>query len=163
MSKLSQKECVYAAVQAFLQEQGREVELDSGHPIELSKSDKQTIVGMIVAARDTMELSAEADKKFDTEQKFKTYTIGLVNNWLRKDTRLNGGSKYQAKNPGSRAGQGDDTIKALKALRSTLTEKSEIEQVEAAIAARAAEIKASKAAVTINVDALPEAFRHLVK
>jgi hypothetical protein len=116
MSKMTQKEAVYSAVQAFLQENDREHELDSALPINLSKTDKQTVVSMVCAASDMMELSTEATTKFDTPQKLKTYVIGLVNNWLRKDTRLNGGSKYITKNPGSRAGTGDEQIRALKAL-----------------------------------------------
>lgn len=164
MSKMSQKECVFAAVTAFLEENDRMHELDSAQGLQLSKTDKQTIVGMVCAARSVMELSAEADAKFDTPQKFKTYTIGLVNNWLRKDTRLNGGEKYVTKNPGSRAGTGDQTIKALRALKSTLTDADQIKLVDEEIAKRVKEIEAEKAkSVTINVEALPEAFRHLVK
>lgn len=162
MSKMSQKECVFAAVTAFLEENDRLHEIDGG--LNLSKSDRQTVVGMVCAARDAMELSVEADAKFDTEQKFKTYVIGLVNNWLRKDKRLNGGVKYETKNPGSRAGVGDAALKAMKLLRSTLTDAEEIAEVEAAIEARISEIKASKVKVVeINVNAIPEHLRHLVK
>jgi hypothetical protein len=162
MSKFSQKECVYNAVQAFLADSGREHELDNAQPISLSKSDKQTVVGMVCAASDVMELSSEATIKYNSPQKFKVYVIGLVNNWIRKDTRLNGGEKYQTKNPGSRAGSGDEQIKALKALKSTLTSLEDIEAIDKAIETRTAEIKPIKT-VAINVDALPEAFRHLAK
>ncbi len=165
MSKISQKECVFAAVTALLEEQGRKHELDSKQPITLSKTDRATVVSMVVAARSEMQLSAEADAKFDTEPKFKDYVVGLVNNWLRKDTRLNGGSKYETKNPGSRAGQGDDIMKSLKALRATVADKPEqAALVDIEITKRAAEIQASKAKpTTINIDALPEHLRHLVK
>jgi len=162
MSKFSQKECIYNAVQAFLADNGREHELDNAQPISLSKSDKQTVVGMVCAASDVMELSSEATIKYNSPQKFKVYVIGLVNNWIRKDTRLNGGEKYQTKNPGSRAGSGDEQIKALKALKSTLTSLEDIEAIDKAIETRTAEIKPIKT-VAINVDALPEAFRHLAK
>jgi hypothetical protein len=165
MSKISQKECVFAAVTALLEEQGRKHELDSKQPITLSKTDRATVVSMVVAARSEMQLSAEADAKFDTEPKFKDYVVGLVNNWLRKDTRLNGGSKYITKNPGSRAGQGDDIMKSLKALRTTVADKPEqAALVDAEIEKRAAEIQATKVKpTTINIDALPEHLRHLVK
>lgn len=162
MSKISQKECVFAAVHAYLEEHSRLGELDTG--LNLSKSDKSTIVGMVCAARADMELSTEADAKFDTEQKFKTYVIGLVNNWLRKDTRLNGGTKYVTKNPGSRAGQGDDVLKALKTLKATVTSPAELALVDAEIEKRMAEIKAAKApSISINPDLIPEHLRHLVK
>ena len=163
MSKMNQKECVFGAVAAYLEENNRLYELDSKQPIQLSKTDKSTIVSMVCAARSEMELSSEADQKYDTPQKFKTYANGLVNNWLRKDTRLNGGERYVTKNPGSRAGQGDDTIKALRALKSTLTNTDEVAQVQAAIDTRAAEIKTVKPSAPINIAALPEQFRHLVK
>lgn len=164
MSKFSQKECVFMAVHAFLEENNRIGELDSMQGPSLSKTDKNTIVGMVCAARNIMDISPEADAKFNTEQKFKTYAIGLVNNWLRKDTRLNGGEKYVTKNPGSRAGIGDPAIKALRNLRSTLTNPEHLAQIDAEIEKRAAEIQAEKAkTVAINIEALPEAFRHLVK
>lgn len=111
----------------------------------------------------TVELSAEAAAKYDTEAKLKSYTQGLVSNWLRKDVRLNGGSKYETKNPGSRAGSGDDTVKALRALRSTLTNADQIAEVEMEIAARIAAFKASKTPkVEINAELIPENLRHLV-
>ena len=163
MSKMSQKECVFGAVTAYLEENNRLHEIDSAQGLQLSKTDKQTIVGMVCAARAEMELSAEADEKFDTPQKFKTYVIGLVNNWLRKDTRLNGGEKYVTKNPGSRAGSGDDTVKALRALRRTLTDVSQIAEVESEIATRVAAVKAAKQPkVEINTNLIPENLRHLV-
>ena len=79
-----------------------------------------------------------------------------------RNTRLNGSEKYEAKNPGSRAGSGDEQIKALKALKSTLTSLEDIEAIDKAIETRTAEIKPIKT-VAINVNALPEAFRHLAK
>jgi hypothetical protein len=114
-------------------------------------------------ANGTVELSAEASAKFNTDALLKSYTQGLVSNWLRKDIRLNGGVKHETKNPGSRAGSGDDTVKALRALRSTLTDSDQISEVESEIAARIAAHKASKAPKTvIDVSSLPEEFRHLV-
>lgn len=112
----------------------------------------------------TVDFSAEAQAKHDTPAKIKSYTTGMVSNHLRKDKRLNGGNKYEIQNPGSRAGSGDEQLKALKALRSTLTNDAEILSVDEAIATRTLEIKASKTkAAVINMDALPEEFRHLVK
>jgi len=86
-----------------------------------------------------------------------------VGNHLRKDKRLNGGEKYEIKKPGSRAGSGDATLKALKALQTTVDADSESwHQIEAAIYERTTELSKKKE-VTINVEALPEEFRHLVK
>lgn len=162
MSKMSQKEAVFVAVQAFLTENNRAHELEDGEAISFTREERSTVVGMIVSAIHLMELSTEATVKFDTAQKVKTYVSGLTNNWLRKDTRLNGGSKYIAKNPGSRAGSGDDQLKALKALRSTLSDASQISQIDSAITARIATIKPVKS-VVIDMSFLPEEFKHLVK
>jgi hypothetical protein len=87
------------------------------------------------------------------------YVTGLIGNYLRKDSRLNGGVKYQPKNPGSRTGQGDETLKAIRALKSTITsEDSRWEDVCNAEATRLSEIQAAKkstVAKVINFDALP--------
>lgn len=164
MSKMSQKDCVYAAVQAYLADSNREHELDSGEAIKLSKSDKATVVGMVVNARAEMIIAPEADAKYDSVQKFRTYVLGLVDNWLRKDKRLNGGIKYEAKNPGSRAGSGDTQLKALRALRSTVTDTDTLAVIDSEIQTRISEIKATKVKhVEVNVEALPEHLRHLVK
>src|ERR1017187_1539482 len=50
----------------------------------------------------------ELDREFD-DVGLKAYCSGLQSNWLRKDGRLNGGVKYEAKNPGSRSGSGDES------------------------------------------------------
>jgi hypothetical protein len=98
--------------------------------------------------------------KNPTEAQLLKYIPGLVNNWLRKDQRLNGGVTYQAKNPGSRSGSGDESIKAMKMLLSVTTETAARAQIQAAIDERLAELKPK---VEIKVEALPEALRHLVK
>lgn len=86
------------------------------------------------------------------------YIPGLVNNHVRKDSRLNGGTKYTPKNPGTRSGSGDESVKAMRALLSVTTDSEARTQIEAAIKARLAELKPT---VKINVDALPESLRHL--
>jgi len=88
---------------------------------------------------------------------------GLLNVlYLRKDKRLNGGEKYEIKNPGSRAGSGDDMLKALKALRSTLTDDDAIASIDEAIDNRIAELSVVKK-VTIDPESLPEHLRHLIQ
>lgn len=95
------------------------------------------------------------------------YIAGLVSNWVKKDRRLNGDVKYQIQNPGSRAGQGDETIKALKGLIKQLTVSGNTEglaEAKEALASRQVEIAATKAVKSnpIKVEALPESLRHLV-
>lgn len=164
MSKFSQKESVYAAVKAFLQENG--IKHEDGQRVTLDKEGRRAVIAMVTTAAmaGEMELSAEAAAKYDTTEKMSGYANGLVSNWLRKDIRLNGGEAYEPKNPGSRAGQGDEVIKNLRNLAKTLTEESHKKAVEVEIKRRQAEIQSSKAKkVEINVELLPESLRSFVK
>ncbi|MHA2066367.1 MAG: hypothetical protein ACXABY_18505 [Candidatus Thorarchaeota archaeon] len=110
-------------------------------------------------------LSESGREKYNTEEKLRTkYVPGLVNNWLRKDPALNGGVKYQAKNPGSRAGSGDKVVRELKKLRSTLTDDKMIDKVNVEIDKRMAEIQAEKAkSIEIDISVLPEHLQELVQ
>ena len=134
--------------------------------VELSKDQQSQVIEIVTNGilNGTVDFSTEAKTKYNDYDKVKLYTTGMVNNHLRKDLRLNGGTKYQPKNPGSRAGSGDEQLKALKALRSTVSDPETIQQLDLAIEVRTQEIKATKIKkVEINYDALPEHLRHLVK
>ncbi len=96
----------------------------------------------------------ELDREY-SDSELKSYVSGLTSNWLRKDKRLNGGVQYVAKNPGSRAGSGDASLKAMRALMSTLTDADEKAEVQEHIDARIAEINATKVAKVIDYSALP--------
>lgn len=158
---MKQNDAVFQAVVSVL---GQDSSFDSA--VTLSKEQRESVVSIVTQGimDGTVDFSAEARSKHDTEQKVKSYTTGMVSNHLRKDKRLNGGDKYEIKNPGSRAGAGDPTLKALKALRSTITDSEQLAQIDEAISNRETEVLASKQkAVSINIEALPEEFRHLVK
>lgn len=160
----SQKESVYAATKAYLSENN--VKHEDGQRVALSKEGRRTVIQMVTTAAmaGEMELSAEAQAKYDTTEKMSGYVNGLVSNWLRKDIRLNGGEAYEPKNPGSRAGQGDELIKNLRNFRKTLTEEGHKQAVDKEIAKRQLEIQASKAKkVEIQIDLLPESLRGFVK
>jgi hypothetical protein len=134
--------------------------------VSLTKEQRAEVIGIVTD--DIMsggtEFSAEAKAKYTTRDDVKGYVNGMVSNWLRKDTRLNGGSKYETKNPGSRAGSGDEVLKNLKALKSTLTDESHKAAVDEEIKKRTDELAAAKAkTVTIDLDKIPEALRHLIK
>lgn len=95
--------------------------------------------------------------------KITSYVGGLINNWMRKDLKLNGNVKYEAKNPGSRAGSGDKQAAALKALMKQIGEKHEkYTEVKAAYEARLAEIK-PKSQVQIDANLLPDDLKFLVE
>lgn len=156
----SQKASVYAAVLVVMG-------LDDGHSglVELSKEQRKEVIGLVTSSimNGETEFSDEARTKYDTTDKVKTYTNGLVSNWLRKDVRLNGGDKYVAKNPGSRAGSGDEVLKNLKALKSTLTDVEHVAAVDDEIAKRTAELATAKAkTVAIDESKIPESLRHLL-
>ena len=157
---MSQKQSVFVAVCAVLNED------NINRKVELTKDQRAEVVGMVtdsIVSGET-EFSTEAKAKYPTRDDVKGYVNGMVSNWLRKDLRLNGGSKYETKNPGSRAGSGDEVLKNLKALRTTLTDKDHIAAVDEEIAKRVAELAEQKAkSVTINADKIPEALRHLIK
>jgi hypothetical protein len=87
------------------------------------------------------------------------YIPGLVNNWVRKDPRMNGGAKYTPKNPGVRKSSGDAALKAMGQLLEITTDPEARAEIQAAIDARILELNPPK---KINVDALPEALRKFV-
>ena len=97
-----------------------------------------------------------------TDEWLVKYVPGLVNNWMRKDMGLNGNTEYVAKNPGSRTGSGDESLKAMKALLASLpADHSAVPTIKAAIEEKVVQLAEAKKPV-INVDALPEQFRGLV-
>lgn len=145
MSKISQKEAVFQAVRNVMGEQ------DGAYtPTKEQRAQVNSIL-----FEGFRSGGIELDREFsDTD--LKSYVSGLQSNWLRKDKRLNGGVAYVAKNPGSRAGSGDPSLKAMRALMTTLTSESDKAEVQAAIDARISEINASKAKkVTVDFSALP--------
>lgn len=100
-----------------------------------------------------IELSSESKRN---ESYLTKYIPGLVNNHVRKDKRLNGGTEYVAKNPGSRQGAGDAQLKALRQLL-TMVPDADKPEIEAAIKARQAELAPK---TEIDLSALPEFLRN---
>lgn len=94
----------------------------------------------------------------------RTYSSGLLSNWLKKDTRLNGGAKYEAKNPGSRKGGTDPMIRELRKVKAQYTKLGETDKVtivEQAISKRLAEITIVKVSEP-DVSKLPEDIQILL-
>lgn len=141
---VNQKQGVYAAVVAFCEE--HKIAFEDGMKLELKKEQRATVVEMVTKAMSEgeIELSPEARAKHNTPQKIKTYCNGLVSNWLRKDKRLNGGEVYQIKNPGSRAGQGDEILKNLKLLHKQLDDDEQKAAVQVEIDKRTEELQKEK-------------------
>lgn len=146
---MSQGEAVFQAVCEVLDWQ-----IDG--KVELSDTRLEAVYSRVLMAFTSGET---VHSKNPSEAQLKKYIPGLVNNWLRKDKRLNGGVKYQPKNPGSRTGSGDESVKAMRTLLSVTTDPAVKAQIEEAIAARLEELKPK---VEIKVEALPPTLRHLV-
>lgn len=166
MAKLNQRESVYLSTMNVLADAG--INFDDGQSPtaqELVSKDMRKSICMMVTqsiCSGETEFSSEATAKHDTEAKVASYVSGLVNNWFRKDKRLNGGNKYETKAPGSRAGAGDEQLKALKALRATKADDAEaLAVIDAAIASRQSELKVTKTVelTEAQIEALPAGVR----
>ena len=125
--------------------------------VELDKADLQKVYSEVYSM---FESGMTIHGKSPDSAALKKYIPGLVNNWLRKDKRLNGGMKYEAKNPGSRTGSGDATLKAMRQLLAATTDSAAKEQIQEQIDLR---IEALKPKTEIDVDALPASLRQFVK
>jgi hypothetical protein len=111
----------------------------------LDKEQKARVYGILQAGFEggKIELSGDRDAEW-----IKKYIPGLVNNHMRKDKRLNGGVKYEAKNPGSRAGSKDASVEAMRLLLATKSDPSEKAEIQAFIDKRVAELKPAKKELT---------------
>lgn len=123
--------------------------------VELTEKQLDAVHELVFMAFQTGQTS---HSKNPDEEALRKYIPGLVNNWIRKDQRLNGGVQYQAKNPGSRSGSGDEQVKAMKTLLSMTTDPEAKEAIQLEIAKRIAAIKPK---VELDVSKLPESLRHL--
>lgn len=145
MSKMSQKEAVFQAVCNVTGHTGE-------GQVSISKEQRGQVNAILFEGFRSGAI--ELDREY-TDSDLKSYVSGLQSNWLRKDKRLNGGTQYVAKNPGSRAGSTDPQLKAMRALLSTLTDESERAEVQGYIDAKVAEINATKQAKSVDFSALP--------
>lgn len=145
MSKMTQKEAVFTAV--------KNVTGFNGDGVCTPSKEQRSQINQILF-EGFRSHKIELDREYD-DSELKAYVSGLTSNWLRKDKRLNGGVNYVAKNPGSRAGSGDASLKAMRALMSTLTSPEDKAEVQKHIDARIAEIGATKTVKVIDYSALP--------
>lgn len=146
---ITQGEAVFQAVNEVLDGEVNGV-------VTLNEAQKKMVYAAVFSFFKT---GATVHSSNPTDEQLMKYIPGLVNNWLRKDKRLNGGAKYEARKPGSRAGSGDESIKAMRQLLAVTTDPEAKAQIQAAIDQRAATLKPNP---TINAAALPESLRHLV-
>jgi hypothetical protein len=150
--KVSQREAVYSAITSTFTE--NQVDFEDGQNVsEVLTDDMRASVHQIlcegfkrgdVAFEDT----PSNREKLASDSKLNSYVSGLISNWVRKDTRFNGNTKYVAKNPGSRAGQGDSKLKTLRALKKQFVGTPKESAIDSHITKRVEEIQAERAKST---------------
>ena len=156
----TQKEAVFAAATSVLSEAGIVVNEGDNYSSHLNREFRAQITAILVEGFNSKLIAL--DKTFEDEAALRTYCSGLTSNWLRKDTRMNGGVAYVAQNPGSRIGSSDPQLKAMRLLLSTKTDASERAEIQSFIDSRVAAVKVSKKPTkAINVADLPEELQHL--
>jgi hypothetical protein len=147
MTKLNQKEAVFKAIcEVTGQTHAGE------KAVELNDNQKAEVKSILVEGFKAGSIEISKDK---TETQLKGYVNGLLDNWIRKDKRLNGNTRYEIKNKGSRSGQADEQVREMRKLLKTNLEPAQRTLVEQAIAKRVSEIKPAKT-VTVNLDVIPQ-------
>lgn len=156
MSKMTQKQAVYTAILSVLSQSSVHFEEGTDVAPFMTRERRGQVNNILFEGFRTG--SIELEKEY-SDADLKAYVSGLQSNWIRKDKRLNGGTQYQVKNPGSRVT--DPSIKAMRALLSSgkVTNAADVSEIETLIASRQAELAASKKTVEVNYEALPAALR----
>ena len=160
----TQSEATINAIINIAQEKGYEAKpFETDYKTVLTKDDISNVVDLIAAGmtNGTIQMSDAAHAKFDDDPKaLRRYTVGLVNDRLRKAKAINGNTKYEAKEPGKLSGSRDPQLKALQQVLDLQKGTEHEAEIQAAIDTRKAELSAAKAkTVEINVDALPADLR----
>lgn len=168
---MKQREAVYQVTTEVLASKGIEFMPTVTDVRDLANSDIRSeitskIVTLFQEGQVEFKSTESNQEKLSDPKKLRSYVTGLITNWFNKDPQLNGGAKYEAKNPGSRQGSGDPQMKELRLLRKQLvangSSPDSIARVDQAIADRAAELKAESApSPTVNPDNLPDFLRDL--
>lgn len=160
---MNQRQATVSAIVSVLAERGYHYEFNGETPVSevLTRADIEKVRATLCAGFNVgkIEMSNEGRAKYINKPELKNYVSGLVNNWIRKAPEFNGGNAYQAKNPGSRAGAGDEQLKEMKKLLSVTTDERAKSLIQKAIDARTAEIKAESNQVEIDISKLPEELR----
>ena len=156
---MNQRDATCNALLAVLSDRGVNYELNGVTTIDevLTPEDKATVRSMLLIGFQQGKIDYKAGVFTDLEEKAqKSYISGLVNNWVRKAPEFNNDQTYKAKNPGSRQGSSDESIKAMKGLLAITTDAEARAEIESAITARQEELKPK---TEINMDAIPESLR----
>lgn len=160
---MKQKEAVLAAVMSvFAENQVEFIQKHSAAKSMLSDGMYSSVVDIVTEGIKSghVSFSDAAHEKYHSDDLKRDYVKSMVNNWLKKDERLNGGVEYKPKNPGSRTGVTDPEIKNLKLLLKSgkLKTKEAEDKVKERIEAKKAELRASKENVEVDLSAIDPAL-----
>ena len=159
MSTIKQVDAVHSAITSVLSEAGIHFE-DGQNVSEVMTSEHRQQVNSILF-EGFKSGAIQFSGTLPEDAKLKSYVSGLQSNWIRKDKRLNGGVKYQAKNPGSRAGSSSPEIVAMRTLLKTLTPDTEdYTEVKTALDQAISALKPTK---SIDLSALPSNLVKFIK
>lgn len=168
---MKQREAVYKATHAVLKEAGISFEdyQEGGIKDLVTDEHRGQIIGIVCESFKSGEVElkdTEANRsKLANDAELRAYTSGLVSNWHRKDKCFNGNVTYKAKNPGSRAGQGDSQMKNLKLLRKKFEDDpAKVKEIDEAIVKRTEELRAEKTKkIEVDWNEIPEELRAALK
>lgn len=157
--KVNQRTATVNTILSVLKDRGVNYELNGETPISkvLSDEDKAKTREILFTMfkQGQVEYKAQFQSKVNDDSELKKYISGLVNNWIRKTKEFNGGVKYEAKNPGSRAGSQDEKVKEMRKLLSITTDPQAKAMIQSAIDERVSSLKAEKNNVEIDYSVLP--------
>jgi hypothetical protein len=167
---MKQREAVYKVTTEVLASKGVEFMPTVTDVRDLVNSEIRSeitdrIVTMFQEGQVEFKSTESNQDKLNDAKKLRSYVTGLITNWFNKDTQLNGGAKYEAKNPGTRSA--DAQMKELRILKKHLEAKGDTDnlpRVEQAIAERVQELKAEKAPAplpAVDADNLPDFLKDL--
>lgn len=156
---MNQRDATCNTLLSVLEARGVSYELSGVTPIDevLTPEDRANARAILLAGFKTGKIDFKAgDFNAKEEKDQNSYVSGLVNNWIRKAPEFNNDTMYKAKNPGSRAGSGDEQVREMKKLLAVTTDAAAKSVIEKAIADRQEEIKPK---TEINLDAIPAELR----
>ena len=142
----SQREAARHFIKEYCRD--KEIPVEGDMKEKLDKSAQSDIAYMMAVAAVDGNIPVKSDK-YETEKEYHKYFKGQVNDTLRKDIALNGGEKYEAKEPGKLKGSRDEVMKELKKAAKAYADKPELlAEINTEIEKRQAELDAAKASVS---------------
>jgi len=160
--RISQKDAVYEVSMRVLEENG--VIFEEGVDVLVDVIDRDirsTIVSILVESfkEDKIVMNKRHEGK-----NLRRYASGLISNWAKKDTRLNGNVEYRIKNPGSRVGTTDPMVRELRKFLKQVKGTKHEEDVKKELSIRLNSIRKEQVKdIVINTNLIPDSIKHLVK